>query len=384
MDLFDKNELNKLIRNPRELCISIYMPTYQKGPEVSQNAIRFKNALARAEERALELRKENVSDIFDQAGKRISDAGYWMNQDRGLAVFLSRNTFSFYRMPMEFEDLVVVNDRFHLKPLLPLFATDSSFFILSVTMKAVQLFECTRHNIGRISVKNMPKGIDDALKFDQQNMQVQFYTGTPGSSPGKKRPALFHGMGVSGHSENDQLIRYFQAVNEALHPVLNDETRPLLFAGLDHYFPLYRQTNTYPYLITDAALRKNPGPMSDNELLEQAWEIMVSFFQEDFKAAADKYGNFKGTGRTGVDIKDIVERAIHGRVEYLFVGLGVHQWGKYHPETNEVVLHDRKMDSDEDLLDLAAFQTIVTGGKVFAVKADEVPDKSYAAAFYRY
>jgi len=42
---------------------------------------------------------------------------FWQHQNAGLALFISEGFFRFYRAEMKFE-LVVVSDRFHLKPLI--------------------------------------------------------------------------------------------------------------------------------------------------------------------------------------------------------------------------------------------------------------------------
>ncbi|MFO7965941.1 MAG: hypothetical protein R6U50_18585 [Desulfobacterales bacterium] len=385
MDQFDKTDLNRLISHPEGLCVSIYIPTIRKGHEVSQNQIRFKNALSQAEDIIQKTRGKDASrigSVLDPAKKRLSDKRFWLKQEQGLAVFLSQHLFSFYRTPLNFEPLVIVNDRFHLKPLLPLFVTDAAFFLLAATQKSAKLFECTRHSISQVIVEDMPAGIADVLKYDLGNEYLTVHTGRPGRYGGD-RGVIFHGQGPI-ELGNDQVLRYFQAIDKAIHHVLNKESRPLLFAGLDRFFPLYKQANSYPYLITDAVLAKNPATMTDDQLLTNAWEVLDPFFRQEVQTAIDKYHDYKGTGKTGADLRQIIYRAISGRVDYLIVGVGVHLWGKYNPATDEIAVHDQKEPSDEDLLDLAAFATIINGGRVYAVPPERVPDDVYAAAFYRF
>jgi len=139
MDQFDKTDLNRLMSHPEGLCVSIYIPTIRKGHEVSQNQIRFKNALNQAEDIIQKTRGKDASrigSVLDPAKKRLTDKRFWLKQEQGLAAFLSQHLFSFYRTPLNFEPLVIVNDRFHLKPLLPLFVTDAAFFLLAATQKA--------------------------------------------------------------------------------------------------------------------------------------------------------------------------------------------------------------------------------------------------------
>ena len=48
-----------------------------------------------------------------------------------------------YRLTLEFESLVVVGDRFHLKPLLSLFFGDRYFYLLALSQNQVRFFQAT-------------------------------------------------------------------------------------------------------------------------------------------------------------------------------------------------------------------------------------------------
>jgi len=48
-----------------------------------------------------------------------------------------------YRLPLEFESLVVVGDRVHLKPLLSLFFGDRYFYLLALSQNQVRFFQAT-------------------------------------------------------------------------------------------------------------------------------------------------------------------------------------------------------------------------------------------------
>lgn len=387
MDQINKGELNRLMAAPEGLCVSIYIPTYRKGPEVDQNPIRFKNAVKQAETTAKKASANNpseISRILDPARKLLAEKDFWMNQDRSLAVFLAENIYSYYRLGVDIRDpLIVVNDRFHLKPLLAQFTSDAYFYLLAVTLKGAQLYECTRYDIKKLPVKDMPAGLADALKYDVDHEQVQWHTGS-GARPdgGKKRAAIYHGQNAA-EVKNEQILQYFQAIDKSIRPYLK-ENRLVLFTGFDHHFPLYKQANTYPHLIADTAVTKNPADLKEDQLHDAAWEAIAPHFRRDYEAAVENYHNYKGTGRVGTDLKQIIHSAMTGRVEYLIVGVGIHQWGKYDTSSDEIILHEEKRPLDQDLIDLAAFAVIINSGNVYAVAPDMVPDGCRAVAFYRY
>ena len=83
-------------------------------------------------------------------------------------------------------------------------------------------------------------------------------------------------------------------------------------------------------------------------------------------------------------LEKIVPAAYHGRIETLFIAAGVQQWGVFNTDTNEIEFHDQNESGDESLLDLAAIQSYLKGGTVYAVEPDKVPGGTTAAAVLRY
>jgi hypothetical protein len=75
-----------------------------------------------------------------------------------------------------------------------------------------------------------------------------------------------------------------------------------------------------------------------------------------------------------------VPAAAYGRVDTLFVVLDQRRPGSFERASNEVIVIDSEDPAAEDLLDLAAAETIKNGGQVFAVEGAEMPEEGAAAA----
>jgi hypothetical protein len=276
----------------------------------------------------------------------------------------------------------VVGERFHLKPLLPLLSGDGRFYVLALSQAEVRLFQCTRYSVGEVALESIPGSLAEALRYDDPERQLQFHTGTPTGTG--KRAALFHGHGVGTDDTKDNILRYFRQVDRGLRALLGEESAPLVLAGVDYLFPIYREANTYPNLL-EKRITGNPEGLTAKELHGQAWKIVEFHFQREQKDAAARYRQFTGTDRASSDLKAIVPAAYHGRVEVLFVAVGIQRWGSFDPQENVVHLHRTPEPGDEDLLDLAAIQTLLHGGAVYAVEQEGVPDqKASMAALYRY
>ena len=58
--------------------------------------------------------------------------------------------------------------------------------------------------------------------------------------------------------------------------------------------------------------------------------------------------------------------------------------GTFHPTTNMVHVHCKARYQDDDLLDIAATQTLLHGGLVYAVEQANVPGGGLLTAVFRY
>jgi hypothetical protein len=116
----------------------------------------------------------------------------------------------------------------------------------------------------------------------------------------------------------------------------------------------------------------------------RAWPMVQPIFTQAQHKAAAQYQQLLGAGSATADVKEALLAAHHGRVETLFVALGVQVWGAFDPASDTVEVHDQAQPGDLDLLDLAAAETSLKGGAVYAVEPTQVPDEGALAAIFRY
>jgi len=366
MDILSGNELKSLMRKQLGTCVSIYMPTIRKGLEIQQNQIRYKNLLRNAEDRLLasgDLRPSEIKEMLATAQELTGNIPFWSAQSDGLALFLSSGSLIYYRLPRSFEELVVVTDRFHVKPLIPILVADTEFGILAISQNNVRFLKCSFQQLEEKDIKDIPENIDEALNLDDFEKRLQRHTGA--------------------EDIKAKILQYFQLIDKGLHDLLRDRKFPLIFAGVDYLFPIYREANTYPHL-TDKWISGNPEDLSAERLSDMAWPIMEDLLETRREEALAQYKQDAGTGLTSKNVEEIVRETFHGRVGILFVPVGVQQWGTFDPATDTVKLAKGAGTGNEDLLDLAAIQTILNGGTVYPIKQNEMPEDASLAAIFRY
>lgn len=378
-DAFTRDDLGTLMGKEGELCVSILMPTHPVTTEIRQDQIRFKNLLRKTKETLCDLAADG-HDLLEPAERLLRDSSFWIHQGSGLVSFLSSALFLTYRLPVSFKELVVVTDTFHLKPLLPLVGEESRFYILALSQNETRLIKADRFAASEIQVPSIPKNITEALKYDDPQKQLQFHTGT---SAAGKRPAMYHGHGVGADDSKDNLLRYLRLIDRGLQDVLAGEQSPLVVAGVEHVNSLFREANTYTSLM-EGEIRGNPEGLTAEELHQQGWETVQTYFEQGRREAEERYHRFVGTGKATNNLKEILPAAFHGRVEVLFVADGIEQWGKFDPLENTVELQQKIAPGDQDLLNSAAVKTFANGGTVYLAEPGDVPGDGLLAALFRY
>ena len=380
MELLSRAELKTLIEEPEGLCVSIFLPTHQAGAQTQQDPIRLKNLLREAEEQLLakEFRTPEAEELLGPAWELLDDSVFWRHQSDGLAIFLSAGVFRYYRLPLNFEDLVVVADRYYLKPLLPLLTGDGQFYVLALSQNEVRLLRATRHSVSEVELEDVPENLADTLRYDDQQKQLQFHTGTAGGRGG--RAAIFHGHEPDDDPKDD-ILRYFRQIDRGVQELLKGSQAPLVLVGVDYLLPIYREVSRYPHTI-DEGVTGNPESLRPEELHERAWDAVRPRFSEAQQNAAARYRQLAGTGQTSRDVREIVAAAYYGRVETLFAASGTQQWGVFDPDTGDVDLYEGPEGGD--LLEFAAIQTVLHHGTVYVTNLENMPDDADAVSVFRY
>lgn len=382
MNLITKEGLRDLIEERGSPCVSIYMPTHRKL-ETQQDQIRFKNLLRQAEERLLisGLRSPEASRLLEPGRELLENPFFWEYLSDGLALFLSRGAFRSHRLPYNLKELVVVAERFHLKPLFPLLDYAGQFYILALSKNEVRLLRGSPISAEEVELENVPRSLSDALKFDHPEKQLQYHTRTP---PGMgRRAAVFHGHGAREDQAKEDILQYFRMIDRGLSEVLRSERAPLILAGVDYLLPIYRQANSYSHLFEDG-VTGNPEGLRPEELHTRAWPIAQPFFEKARRDAVARYAGLVGKGRASNKTEEVVPEAYSGRVESLIVAVGVQQWGSFDADTRAVRLYPERRPGSQDLLDFAAIHTLLNSGEVHVVPPEKVPDQAPLAGIFRY
>lgn len=362
-------------------CVSIYIPTERAGDN-KKTRIRFKNQIqnVRDELHQRGMQGNHVLEMTHPLEMLYEDTEIWRHMSDGLAVFLNPGKFAYSTFPIRFKDYAEVNTRFYLLPLMPVFNGDGRFFILPLSLNQVRLLEGTRDHVTEIPVDDLiPQTLEDTVGSDYEERSLQFRSGQTGGAQG-----MYHGQGRGKDFKKDEIIKHLREVDKSLMEVLQGHNAPLVLACVDSIFSLYRKVSSYSPLFKKN-ISGNPDELSMQELHKKAWPLLEKYFMKHRDEALKLYDFLSSKGRAATIIDDIYNASEEGRVETLFVEKGKQLFGVYDKENGRVEIHKEKNATNYCLLDMAAKNTFLQGGRVYLLDKEEFPEKeALMAATLRY
>ncbi|PSQ89755.1 MAG: hypothetical protein BRD43_03070, partial [Bacteroidetes bacterium QS_4_64_154] len=338
MDLFNREELTRLVDLQDGTCISVYMPTHRFRSDWSQNTTRLKNLLrdARDQLRDQEVRETDIDQLLGDARRLLDRPGFWRELSEGLAVFITTEASEFYRLPLSFEEIAIVEDQFHLKPLFPLIAANDRYYLLALSQNDVRLYQGTDQAISEVEAAEIPADIVSTIQRYEEPPEQGVQMHTQGASQNGDADQRHHGHGSSedqSREPKDQLKRFFREIDESVSGYIGGEDVPLVLAGVSEYLPLYQGVNSYSNLVEDDIVAGNPEHLDMKELHNEAWDIVESVLQDRQREEMDRFREtyHQNGGLASSNFHEILPACAYGRVDTLFVPVGQYRWGRFDP-----------------------------------------------------
>lgn len=380
--MFTKSDLFTLIEAVPRVGVSIFLPTHVRGAEIRQGPIRLKNLLSEAHDRlgAQDLRRSDVDALLAPATALVDDYAFWQHQNEGLALFLGAGEMREHRVPLSFDERVVIGPGFHVKPLLPLLAADGAFHVLTVTSDRVRLFDASRFGMAEVELDDAPEDLAEVMgRPDYQNpLQAP-----PATRPGAGRLTISKAevMGDSpGDWRKDRLVEYVRRVASALEDRLASDGVPVVLVADAETGGHFRKFSTLGPLLA-GVVETNPAAMDETALHEAAYSVVAPQFDAGRREAVERLAALHGSGdaRAATGLEEMCRFAQEGRIETLLLAEGVSE-----PRHGDAEPGLESGSKTLDRLDTAAVQTLQQGGGVYFVPTNELPGDALVAAVLRY
>lgn len=373
--------IKQLIEVKQTPCISLYMPTHKTHPESQKDPINYKNLLKKLEESLLTTNsKDEVKELLSPFNELIDNRDFWNHTSLGLAIFSAGNLFNIVMLHEPINELAVVADSFHTKPLRLNIQSLYRYQVLALTLHSAKLYEGTKHSLEQINLPDQfPDDIEKALgsELTDEHLTVAAYGGV-----GEQSNPMVHGHGGSSPEIDKDAERYFRVVADAVHEKYSKQQKlPLVLAALTEHHNLFQKVNKNPNLINEG-IQINPSSVEPDKLAEMAWELLQPEFHKRIETFSENFSFAKSKGIGSDILNDVRNAANEGRVATLLLEADkiiTDESGGRDQVAN--LLADSKKD---DILDDIGEMVHNMGGEVIVVPAHLIPSETGVAAIFRY
>ena len=360
-DIPRKADITALAATRQPGSVSIYLPTSPTDHELGR--IELKTLLSDAVARL----RHQVDEIHDRLAELIDDGGFWRYQANGLAVFASPGVFRTFRLAERTAEAVEVSDRFLIKPLLRSITYPRTALVLALAQNSVRLIEVFPDSPPReVVVPDLPTDIASSI-------------GVP-SIRGRAVPGTGRIRGSEGQKVRQ--AQYAHAINKALRPVLAGRHQPLIIAAAEPMASIYRMTNSYQNLATET-LPGNPEEKSDSEIAEEALALVDRIDTADFLQLKNSLAERLGSEHVFTELGDVARAATHGAVETLLVDIDQTIRGEVDDHNGMITYSDADDPAGYDVVNEIVRRALLTGARIVASSADDVPGGGACAALLR-
>ena len=371
IDIPTSGDFAQLTQSRNDASVSIYVAAAGgESHAITHNVDAAQTALRSALSDSLrELAEAGTaasvrSAISEHVEALLSDRLFWATGARSLAIFVTPDDLRVFRLMNRLPFAHSTGDRFDVGPMIRAVTFDHTGYALAVAEGDVRLLRLTSDATShRVELEDLPEDAADALTRD----------------PATGRFNRHRADGTLGPKVEQR--RYASIVQEAVLAAIAEDRAPLVLAATSDLDPAYREVNSYDGLL-EKGIHMNPASLDDAALAAHARAVIDEHQSAKLADWRETFGTRQANGRASSQLSDIAQAAWSGQVEHLLFDLDCADEGTI-DEYGRITHAADASAKTYRIVDEIAAQVLRTGGVVRAVRADDLPDDSPAAATFR-
>jgi hypothetical protein len=349
------DHLNALLEPKATPCISLYLPTHRHHPAREADPIRYRNQLRELQASLAQRHdKREIEPLLAPFEALSHDDDFWNNRTEGLAIFSAGGDFQVFDLQRPVQELLVVADSFHIKPLLRVLQSADRYQVLCLGQHGGRLYEGNRDALDPVDVSR-------AI-----------------SAPMVHEPKQSHKD--TWHADLLNYLRPIDAAVQAEHS--KPSGLPLLLVALAQMQHAFREASHNP-LLMEQGIDISPEALDIEALRVQAWEQFQPYYLDRLAKLIDTFENARARGQGANLLEDVAAAAVAGRIGTLLIEADREIPGRM-DKAGAII--PAKLDDPEvdDLIDDIAEAVLRARGEVIVVPSDRMPGECGLAAILRY
>jgi hypothetical protein len=333
----NNKSLSSILRSKSGVHLSAYL---KNDGNLENLRKKLGSYLEKAEEQLDPVLSHAEKTEFLRPLRELMFDAHTLREMRGnLALFRKENYFQCKALNTEIEEVCVLADTFHIKPIIKWAQVDQEFVLLTLGWEGFSGYQGSLNSFRKTHSMGLPKSLKKS-----------------------KRPRLKQQFAKVLEFIGDQERILFLAGNPELAAAFVKETQ------VENFYPQTLEPVNFPDGIDDICQKIR-------SVLTQDAEQRLKQTIQDFDV-----GGRMQTAKTS--FFSIAREAVRGNVQKLIIAEDFHLFGKLDPLTGQVDIHPGDLDYKDDcLLDDVAQAVLLSGGEVVVAKQSEIPKEKPIMAF---
>jgi hypothetical protein len=333
-------------------------------------------------EHELAVRKINErlkNELLKPLSELTDDETFITGSQFGRLIFRSVDRLEQFDLPAPIQPLFSIGSYFNIRPVLGSLNLPPEMYLLKLSGKQVELLRCADLRAERVALpKGVPQTLAEALEFKQPDHDLENRSFIHGST-GNMRGVRF-GTGSGRETQRTYLADFYKLIDRGIIELLHTGEAPLVLAGVEEDTAAYLAIHSYPGVLSRSIHGSPNAPVTDQELVDQVYAIVRAEQIEHAVRAMRDWRERMAPPRFTTHLKTILRAAAQGRIDKLYIDESARETGNLAKPA-----HNGWWNREpEDLLNVAAVETILHGGSAFGLPASKMPDGAAAAAVLRY
>lgn len=379
--------------DPKGPTVSIYIPikrTEREDRRDEWDKIEFKD-LAEEAKRTMHEKYPDVDPkpIFDKIDYILTheDLPLWIDASAGLAFLVNTDEALVYNLSYAPDPVVVVADKFYLKPLIRNTQYDMVYKLLLLNS---DFFSVLDGNYNAVHYEPLPDDVKNYFaetfpEFDGETTALDYYSLEDHESP-------YHDHKSRKEVTKEETEKFFRYVDKAMNDhIVRDSETPVILVTIPEHEHMFREICTFKSLLPES-IKKDARTMTGTELRDDARAIMEGIGDKKIGELCDQYDLDASKDKATDAITSIGEALFNKRVGILFLEDGKGIPGSFDQATGTVSLDgtpdpvdDKKLDpASPDIANDFALAAIAQDAKVIVLPHDKMPTASPVAVIDRY
>ncbi len=358
-----EKKTKKILRRAKQVhataAVTVLLNTHRTRPDNQKDPIRLKDLLKQASARITTEHGSKVAEAIMGKLNAMAEKIDHAHNKESLVLFASADFADHVKLPISVTERVVVGDTFATRDLLRALHQQAEYYVLWLNRKQARLFQAANGKVEEEVAATFP--IANNVATTDAAKQV---------------------------ADRDHAVlveEYFNRVDKALVPVINENPLPVVLATESRNADHFRRVADKKEFI-HAAFSPSREDLTPLHLVEEAWNAYRPEVKAAYNSQLNALGKAISAGQLLNDHNDIWRSVNEGRGETLFVKQGHFQPATLNDGRIEL-LHqaDRvKKGAVDDIIDEMIEQNVAKGGSVMFVNGDELDRFNGLALATRY